>query len=99
LSRAEREGPTSYETKLKTSKAFHDALENLEVDSGIRTHGTVKGKKSFIFITRHSGRYFLWLRPVDAKGNPGTFRDFGQFSELRRFLDPIVEAPIRASLY
>lgn len=71
----------------------------MEVDSGIRTHGTVKGKKTLVFITRHSGKYFVWLRPEDAKGDPGTFRDFGRLSELRRFLDPIVEAPARASLY
>ena len=58
-----------------------------------------KGRKSLVFVTKHSGKYSVWLHQVGVESDPGVFANFEELAELRAFLDPVLVRPLSASLY
>ena len=89
-----------YEIKLTSPKEFYAELKGLEVDAGVRANGEFEGRKSLIFITKHSGKYAIWIRDRSPSGRKnGTFRDFGTYGELLEFLQGTIDRPLLAFTY
>lgn len=89
-----------YEIKLKSRKEFFDELKGLEVDTGVRVYGKLNGRRSVIFITKHSGKYALWIRDRrSGKTGSGSFKDVDDYEELSNFLEGTIEKPLRAFIY
>lgn len=89
-----------YEIRIKSRGALYRELRGLEVDAGIRADAKLEGKAALVFITRHSGKYAIWIRAKrHPKGDKGTFVDFERFSELRDFLHGALVDPLKAYVY
>ncbi|MDA4128601.1 MAG: hypothetical protein OK422_04005 [Thaumarchaeota archaeon] len=89
-----------YESKLKSKKRLFEELRELDADAGVRAWGTFDGRKSLIFITRHSGKYAIWIRGVRLRrGDRGSFKDFRDYASVNRFLSSTLDTPIKAYLY
>ena len=89
-----------YELRVKSFERLFEELKGLDVDTGIRALGEFEGRKSLIFITRHSGKYALWIRDRSRRsGAQGVILDFHGYGELRRFLEETLDKPIKAHMY
>ncbi len=88
-----------YELRVKSFEQLEGLLEGLEVDTGVRAFGEFRGRKSVIFITRHSGKYHLWVRGRGRKGEKGSFLDFDEFKDLHAFLERALDRPVQARVY
>lgn len=89
-----------YEFKVKSQKELFEELKGLEVDAGVRATGEFQGRKSLVFITKHSGKYALWIRDRRrSKGDLGVFKEFQDYGDLHKFLVGVLEKPLRAYLY
>ena len=89
-----------YELKVKSLKELFDELKGLEVDAGVRASGEFQGRKSLIFITRHSGKYAIWIRDRrHREGDRGIFKDIHDYADLHKFLEGVLERPLRAYIY
>lgn len=89
-----------YELRVKSLEQLFEHVKDLEVDTGIRAEGKLRGKESLIFITRHSGKYALWIRARNGRsGERGTFLNFSEFSKLHKFLEETLNRPLRAHIY
>ena len=96
-----RKGPDMvYDLKMKSLKELFEELKGLEVDSGVRTFAEFNGRKSLVFITKHSGKYALWIRDRRRrKGDCGIFKEFHDRGDLSKFLARTLERPLRAYIY
>lgn len=65
----------------------------------MRALGTFEGKKSFVFITKHSGRYSVWVRPRSGPVKSGSILEFTSVDELRSFLNGLLDSPLKAHMY
>jgi hypothetical protein len=93
----------AYETRVASSKELFDKLEDLDPDEGVRIVARYDGKSSFVFVTRHSGKYALWIRAAkqEAGSQPRReeFKDFKDFALLKKFLFGVISEPIKAYVY
>lgn len=87
-----------YERALRSRPQLDDELQGLEVDAGVRASGTYSGRKVFVFITKNSADYSVWVRGRSARG-PGEFKQFHDLRPLLRFLDGVLDEPLDAYIY
>ncbi len=89
-----------YETRVKSLAELLRSVKDMEVDTGVRALGVYDGRRSLIFITKHSGSYALWIRDRNEKGTGrGAFLSFRDFEGLRGFLEKALDRPLRAHMY
>jgi hypothetical protein len=89
-----------YEILVKAPRRVWAELMSLEADAGLRSEGTFEGKKCYVFVTRHSGRYAVWVRPKSERGKKdGRIIHFETYDSARDFLNGSLDRPLRAYLY
>jgi hypothetical protein len=93
----------AYETRVGSAKELFEKLEDLAPDEGVRIAARYRGEDCFVFVTRHSGKYALWLKTARSKGGsqPRTeeFKDFDEFAVLKKFIFGVISEPLRAYVY
>ncbi len=92
-----------YETSVRSAKELFEKLVDLAPDEGVRIMANYHGEDRLVFVTRHSGKYALWIRPVrqgrKSEDRTGEFKDFRDFRLLKKFLFGIIAEPLKAYVY
>ncbi len=92
-----------YETRVGSSKELFDKLEDLAPDEGVRIIAKYHGEVCLVFVTKHSGKYALWIRAARKKrktpDRTEEFKDFKDLDLLKKFLLGIVAEPLKAYVY
>lgn len=92
-----------YETRVRSSKELFDRLEDLAPDEGVRIAAEYHAEHCLVFVTRHSGKYAVWIRATQQKtgSQPRTeeFKDFKGFAPLKKFLFRVISEPLKAYVY
>ena len=89
-----------YERRLKSRKEFFNELRGLEIDAGVRIQSTFRKRTGAIFITKHTGKYHLWIKQDTLqRGDAGTFMEFPDFEALSKFLLGVLHGPLHAFIY
>lgn len=95
--------PMVYERRVASFKELLAEVKGLATDEGVRIEGRYRDEKCLIFVTRHSGKYALWLsskrRRDGVQGRIDEFKDFIEFRLLERFLRGVISEPFRAYIY
>ncbi len=94
-----------YERRVKSMKELLEELRDLDADEGVRILTESEGRKRFVFVTRHSGKYSLGVSDAEARNGrwvPAKKMSFKEFSDqrmLREFLSGLVTKPLKAYVY
>ncbi len=92
-----------YERRILSLRELLSELEELAPDEGARVGGNYGGEDCFVFVTRHSGKYAIWLRARRAggriRGGVNEFKDFSNLGLLKKFLVGVITEPLRAHMY